>query len=75
MKKIVCLALAAVFFVLGLIGLAIPVIPQVPFFAVSVALASIGSPWIKRKVTGTRIYREYLADEVHKHKVLAAIFE
>jgi uncharacterized membrane protein YbaN (DUF454 family) len=39
---------AAVFFVLGVIGLLIPVVPQIPFFIMSVFFLSLVFPRVRR---------------------------
>jgi uncharacterized membrane protein YbaN (DUF454 family) len=42
------LAWAAVFFLLGVIGLLIPIIPQIPFFVMSVFFLSMVFPGVRR---------------------------
>ncbi len=37
-----------------------PVVPQVPFFIISVILISKGSPTIEKKIKSTYIYKKYL---------------
>ena len=49
-NKIWNLALAIFFFILGLIGLLIPVMPQVLFFALGILFLSLVSPTVRRKV-------------------------
>ena len=44
------LALAAFFFVLGVIGILIPVMPQVPFFIMSALFLSLVFPTFRRKL-------------------------
>lgn len=55
------LALAIFFFILGAIGLAIPVMPQFIFFAMAILFLSLVSPTVRRKV------RKFL----HAHPKLA----
>jgi uncharacterized membrane protein YbaN (DUF454 family) len=55
------LALAIFFFVLGAIGLAIPVMPQFIFFAMGFLFLSLVSPTVRRKL------RSFL----HRHPALA----
>jgi uncharacterized membrane protein YbaN (DUF454 family) len=55
------LALAILFFILGFIGLLIPVMPQILFFAMGIFFLSLVSPTVRRGV------RRFL----HKHPRLA----
>ena len=41
MKKVFCFLLGIIFFILGCIGLILPVIPQIPFFIVSVSVFNV----------------------------------
>ncbi|MEI2414116.1 DUF454 family protein [Ligilactobacillus salivarius] len=47
-------------FVLGLVGLALPVIPQVPFFLLSIYFTSKFSPRFHNWISNNRLYKEYL---------------
>ena len=49
-NKLRNLALAIFFFILGVIGLLIPVMPQVLFFALSVFFLSLVSPTVRRRL-------------------------
>lgn len=71
MKKILLTISAAVFFVLGVIGLLIPVIPQIPFFVVSVLLMSAASARFRKAFTQNRLYKKYLEKYVLDHPDLA----
>jgi uncharacterized membrane protein YbaN (DUF454 family) len=55
------LALAIFFFLLGVIGILVPVMPQVLFFAMGIVFLSLVSPTVRRKV------RKFL----HRHPKLA----
>lgn len=55
------LALAIFFFLLGIVGILIPVMPQVLFFAMGIVFLSLVSPTVRRKV------RKFL----HRHPKLA----
>jgi uncharacterized membrane protein YbaN (DUF454 family) len=55
------LALAIFFFILGFIGILIPVMPQVMFFVMGILFLSLVSPTVRRKV------RKFL----HRHPKLA----
>ncbi|MBQ2347698.1 MAG: DUF454 family protein [Clostridia bacterium] len=75
MKRIICLILAAVFLLCGIIGLLIPLIPQIPFFVLSVLFGSAGSRHIKIKVKRSRLYTKYMEKYVKKIKLLSYIFD
>jgi uncharacterized membrane protein YbaN (DUF454 family) len=59
------LAWAVVFFILGVIGLIVPVMPQLLFFAISLVFLSMISPPVRRRV------RRFL----QKHPKLAATYK
>ena len=67
--------LAAVFLLCGIIGLLIPLIPQIPFFVLSVLFGSAGSRHIKIKVKRSRLYTKYMEKYVKKIKILSYIFD
>ncbi len=71
MKKIGLMAAAAVFFLLGVVGLLIPVIPQIPFFIMSVLCLSMASGRFKRWLVGTNLYQKHLKSHVEKHPKLS----
>ncbi|MBQ2604743.1 MAG: DUF454 family protein [Clostridia bacterium] len=75
MKRIICLILAAVFLICGIIGVLIPIVPQIPFFIMSVLFGSAGSQHIKTKVKKSRLYNRYMEKYVKKIKILSVIFE
>ena len=56
---------AALFFVLGVIGLLIPIVPQVPFFIVSLLFLSLVFPSVRRAL------RRFL----HRHPKLAHAYK
>ena len=66
-KKLVFLLLALVFIILGLIGLAIPVVPQVPFFVVAALLIASVSERFRHFVISCKFYRTHLKHHVMKH--------
>jgi uncharacterized membrane protein YbaN (DUF454 family) len=59
------LALAIFFFILGFIGILIPVMPQVLFFAIGILFLSLVSPTVRRRV------RRFL----HRHPRLAHAYK
>ena len=73
MKKVLLSISAVVFFVLGVIGLLIPVIPQIPFFVVSVLLMSAASARFRRALTQNGLYKKYLEKYVVDHPNLATM--
>jgi uncharacterized membrane protein YbaN (DUF454 family) len=64
-NKIWNLVLAIFFFILGFIGLLIPVMPQVLFFAIGILFLSLVSPTVRRRV------RQFL----HRHPRLAHAYK
>lgn len=74
LKKIVCLIFAIIFYILGIIGLALPIVPQVPFFIIGTIFLVIGFKSIKNKILESKFYAEYLKEHVNKSKILKAIF-
>ena len=75
MKKIICIPLAILFYILGLIGLAIPVVPQIPFFIIGTVLLAIGSKSMKEKIIKSKFYKEHLNNIVVKNRILTSIFQ
>ena len=59
------LAWAIVFFVLGVIGVLIPVMPQVPFFIMSLLFFSLVFPSVRRRL------RRFL----HRHPKVAHVYK
>lgn len=74
MKKILLFVLSGVFFVLGVVGLLIPIIPQIPFFALSVVFACMGSDKIKEIVRKSPVYEKHLKKYIENNKFLSSIF-
>lgn len=75
MVKIILLLAALLFFVLGLIGLILPVIPQVPFFALGTLLLCAVSKRFKRLITGTKLYQQHLKKHIDAHEKLREFME
>ena len=73
MKKIICLIFASVFYLLGIIGLIIPIIPQIPFFIIGTIFMIIGFKSIKEKILKSNFYKEHLKGFVEKNNTLKAI--
>ena len=62
-----------IFFILGIIGLLIPVIPQIPFFAVSIILLAMASDRFKRFIISTNVYKNHLKKYVDKNEKLSRL--
>lgn len=75
MKKIICLIFASLFYLLGIIGLIIPIVPQIPFFIIGTIFLIIGFQTIKEKILESKLYEKYLKEWVNKNNFLRNIFE
>lgn len=75
MKKVLCIILAIFFYILGIIGLLIPVVPQIPFLVIGTVFLTLSSKKIKMKIVTSKFYEEHIKESVKKHKILKAIFE
>ena len=62
---------SVLFFILGIIGLIIPVIPQIPFFAVSILLLAAASNRFKKYIVSTEIYKKHLKKYVDRNEKLS----
>ncbi len=58
-KRIIYLVSGTIFLILGIIGLALPVIPQVPFLLLAAFLLSKGSGRIGRWISDLPVYRKF----------------
>ena len=58
-RRIIYLVSGTVFLILGIIGLALPVIPQVPFLLLAAFFLSKGSGRIGRWISGLPVYRKF----------------
>jgi len=73
-KKIICLVMASVFYILGIIGLIIPIIPQIPFFIIGTFFLIIGFEKIKDRIIESNFYKHHLKDFVDKNSTFKKIF-
>ena len=74
MKKIVCVVMASVFYILGIIGLIIPIIPQIPFFIVGTIFLIIGFEGIKERIVKSDFYKQHFKNYVEKNHILKRYF-
>ena len=75
MKKIICLIFASLFYLLGIIGLIIPIVPQIPFFIIGTIFIIIGFETTKEKILESKFYEKYLKEWVNKNNILRKIFQ
>lgn len=69
MKKIVMLIFGTIFLILGIVGIILPVIPQIPFLLVSFFFFSRSSDRIERWFKNSTFYKKYLREIVEKKQV------
>ena len=67
--------LGILFLLAGLIGLMLPVVPQIPFFVVGCLCLTVGSERFKHWFTATGFYTRHVAKWIKKHQKLADILE
>lgn len=75
MKQAVSFVLGTVFLILGLIGLALPVIPQIPFLLLAAWFFSISSKRFRKWVVSSEWYHKYARQHVKKYSFLRKTFE
>lgn len=74
MKKIICLIFASTFYLLGIIGLIIPIIPQIPFFIIGTIFLIIGFEGVKERIVKSDFYKQHFKKYVDKNNTLKRIF-
>ena len=74
LKKILFLYLFWVFFRLAVIGLILPVIPQVPFFVISFMFLAGASRHFRKFSVSTKIFNKFFKGYVDRHPKIAAFF-
>ena len=63
MRRILYIITGIIFLAIGLIGLALPVIPQVPFLIISALFLARGSEHVRRLIISSKIYKKHLRDK------------
>lgn len=75
MKKICFLIFGIAFLILGIIGLALPIIPQIPFLVLGVCLLIMSSKKIKNYILNHHLYLTHIEPHIRKSKTMSRIWE
>lgn len=75
MVRIVFLVFGIFLLVCGLVGLILPIIPQVPFFIMGIIFLMAGSRRFSIFMKNTRIYRDHLDKWIRKSRFFTRILE
>lgn len=65
MSKIIFFLLGVFFFVLGCVGVVIPIIPQIPFFIIAIICFAKTSTRVKKKVLSSKIFNSFAFKKLH----------
>ena len=63
------------FFALGIVGLLIPVVPQIPFFIISILFMASASDKFKRYIVSKKIYKDHIKKYVDRSELLSSLME
>ena len=74
LKKLLFLYLFWLFFRLAIVGLILPVIPQVPFFVISFMFLAGASRHFRKFIVSTKLFNKFFKGYVDKHPKIAAFF-
>lgn len=74
MKKICFLIIGTAFLFLGIIGLALPIIPQIPFLMLGVCLLIMSSKKTKDFVLNHHLYLTHVEPHIRKSKTMSKIW-
>ena len=66
---------SALFFILGIVGLMIPIVPQIPFFAFSVILLAGASSRFKRFLVSSKLYNKHFKKFIDKSEKLSEFMD
>ena len=75
MKRIIFVIGGVFFLILGLIGLILPVIPQIPFLALSLLLFARGSRRVHEKLVNSRLFTKKIRPVIEKSPLLSRLLE
>ncbi|MBO6268636.1 MAG: DUF454 family protein [Clostridium sp.] len=70
MKRILFIVGGCIFLILGIIGLALPVIPQVPFLVIGVLFLARGSKKVHQMLVTNPLYEEKVRPVIEKNRFL-----
>ncbi|MBR7071718.1 MAG: DUF454 family protein [Clostridia bacterium] len=70
MQRILWLLLGFLFLILGVIGLLIPVVPQVPFFIASLLFFAGCIPKLRERLISSKFFQKYFLPHIKKHPYL-----
>lgn len=70
-KKTCWLTAAVIFFVLGIIGIILPIIPQIPFLIIAFFCLSKGAPRFHQWIRSRRFYQKYILKFEQKCRQIA----
>lgn len=71
--NIILTATGFVFFLLGIAGLMIPVVPQVPFLLAVLGCFARGCPAVHRRICSTKLYTRHIAPYIRSKKRLTVL--
>ncbi len=71
--KIICCILGIISFAAGLVGLVLPVIPQIPFFVAATVFMMIGSKRFAKWFRETALYKKHLEEHIKTSRFLSKI--
>lgn len=75
MIKVIVFIAGLAFLCLGIIGLMLPVIPQIPFLVAGVMLLCAASKRFKRLLVSSGLYKRYLKPAIDSHEKLKKFME